>query len=611
MKRFLHSKIMLVVISFLLIVVSCKKSDSPVEPTPTGPTVTDKIKNVQDQKDSLLTTLLTTKDTTTALNSLLQAYLQDTSVATGYVSSQGVSIVYKNGSRGGILISPQDGLPIQYKMSKSNVLLIPPKVTNYTPTSKKTIFINPHYSDRVAYANAILNSYNVIFPRIGYDPPQKFLDDAATVDVMTNLAGYGIVHIYSHGWAWPTSKSISEVYVMTGETVNAATSKKYENEILNGNIPLVKIHKGANKYFLSPSFFASKNNFAKDSTIVYGGFCFAFLGSWPNAITGTAHAGAYTGFTWAVYTNYNAGWAISLFDTLSNNAVKTPKSLDYWFTQTPTIGKQYYNNQDKLNVKIEYVGHSDLTLWQNAVIDSLSPNRGASGESVIIYGKGFGAAQGNSKVTFNNITASVTSWTDKKIKVTVPSGNFEGYVVVTVNNIESNKVLFGNSANASINFNYSWVDNHTSYWPRFYITFNLSGSVEGTGGNKAVEVVDNKYQKGLVNANFSDYGPFKITFNSSFSVSPTKIDTTYADGSYDVFTFEGNQGMKWFTSTFNPYTFQATSGGTFENPNCFGTISIYGYMDTKLERYDKEKKLYDTITGPSTWVLGSISFDKK
>jgi hypothetical protein len=53
------------------------------------------------------------------------------------------------------------------------------------------------------------------------------------------------------------------------------------------------------------------------------------------------------------------------------------------------------------------------------------------GDSVVISGSNFGADQGWGSVTFNGTYASVASWSDTSIKVTVPVGATSGSVVVT------------------------------------------------------------------------------------------------------------------------------------------------------------------------------------
>jgi len=74
-------------------------------------------------------------------------------------------------------------------------------------------------------------------------------------------------------------------------------------------------------------------------------------------------------------------------------------------------------------------------------ISGLTPNAGAVGSSVTITGTTFGAGQG-STVTFNGITATPSSWSSTQIVVPVPGGATTGNVVVTVEGLASNGVLF-------------------------------------------------------------------------------------------------------------------------------------------------------------------------
>ena len=54
------------------------------------------------------------------------------------------------------------------------------------------------------------------------------------------------------------------------------------------------------------------------------------------------------------------------------------------------------------------------------VITMVTPNAAPPGAFVTIYGAGFGATQGTSTVTFNGLTAPVTSWADNEILCSVP-----------------------------------------------------------------------------------------------------------------------------------------------------------------------------------------------
>lgn len=75
-------------------------------------------------------------------------------------------------------------------------------------------------------------------------------------------------------------------------------------------------------------------------------------------------------------------------------------------------------------------------------ITSLSPTSGPMGTSVTITGTSFGATQGTSTVTFGAYTATPTSWSNTTIVAPVPAGATTGNVIVLVNGIGSNRVLF-------------------------------------------------------------------------------------------------------------------------------------------------------------------------
>jgi hypothetical protein len=74
------------------------------------------------------------------------------------------------------------------------------------------------------------------------------------------------------------------------------------------------------------------------------------------------------------------------------------------------------------------------------VISSLTPSSGAPGSSVTIAGTNFGANAGT--VTFNGQTASVGTWSDTSIVVTVPNGATTGSVVVSNGGLLSGGAVF-------------------------------------------------------------------------------------------------------------------------------------------------------------------------
>ena len=63
-------------------------------------------------------------------------------------------------------------------------------------------------------------------------------------------------------------------------------------------------------------------------------------------------------------------------------------------------------------------------------LTAVNPITGLVGQSVTISGSGFGAAQGDSTVTFNGVPATVTNWAPASVVALVPTGARTGPVVV-------------------------------------------------------------------------------------------------------------------------------------------------------------------------------------
>jgi hypothetical protein len=75
-------------------------------------------------------------------------------------------------------------------------------------------------------------------------------------------------------------------------------------------------------------------------------------------------------------------------------------------------------------------------------ITSLVPSSGGIGTTVNVNGTGFGVTQGTSTITVNGIAATVNSWSDTLINITIPSMATTGPVIVTVGGVASNSVTF-------------------------------------------------------------------------------------------------------------------------------------------------------------------------
>ena len=297
----------------VLIIVGCSSEDStdpaPRTPTYTSEQIQEMIITPQEEMDVVLVDLLTTgMDTTAAMESVLALFLEDPNVEWGEVGKQGIAISYQGGMVGGIFLDPEDDPEVDVEIPEAGSPgpTLPPSYGRKA-TPKKAIFLNPHYDDRVEFADAIISNYQNKLGPAGYDSLEIYKNSEVTLEKFTELSGHRIVHIYSHGWAWPSKTNIQEVYLMSGETYSADTHLEYWEEIEDGDVPLVKIHDGVMQFFVSPDFI-EKHNSLNDETLVYGGFCYSGLGSWPHVMVDDEKVGGYVGFDWSVLTAWNAAW---------------------------------------------------------------------------------------------------------------------------------------------------------------------------------------------------------------------------------------------------------------------------------------------------------------
>jgi hypothetical protein len=420
---------------------------------------TDDNDNVQQKELQRIETILVTQetlggtvdqmlaemDTTAVKDSLVKLFEADTAnVQTATSNSQGVSVQYKNGMRGGVMIDPLDlggTLPAEPVRKNQSEAPTSAAFTGHRPVSHKTIFLNPSYWERQPYADPLVAQARAGFAQTGYSPFEVYTNAQCTVEKFASLSGFGIVHIYSHGWAWPNENNIQEVYLMTGEVATPATTAKYFSDVKAGKIPIVQ-YGSHNRYFLSPSFVAHHNSFHDDTTFVYLGFCYSWLGNWQDTLIEVAGAGGCVGFDWSVYTSWNAMWGRHLYNDMFDTSMAAPMNLGNWRSYAPAIDNNYWDPNNHRWVSIWNKGYSDLVFWGALRITSIDPPAAQVGSPVTIRGVGFGDSQGTSTLKFNSILASPTTWSDSVITTDVPVGTTNGTVVVKVGSESSNAFPF-------------------------------------------------------------------------------------------------------------------------------------------------------------------------
>lgn len=328
----------------------------------------DQVINIQDEIGDKLDDWLQSMDSLDAVEEAYQAFISSDNVSSATINSQGITVQYTNGIRGGLLLNPEDdNSGIEANESFGNLMNKSGTGLKSLVNKRKMILINPHYWERSYYTDQVKSIDENNLAKVNMTLSTFYKDEEATVDRFTELSGYGIIQIYSHGLAWPKRENITDVYLLTGEIVNEATSKKYWDELKTGNIPIMKTFYHPefrkNVYFLSEEFIANYNDFSNDTILFYGGFCYSFLGNWPDIIDGFAD-GAYTGHDWRVYTHKNANWCVNSLFALSDTTAEQPITLNDWFNNTE-VPKSYWNENDQRTVHLMYAGDGNLKLWDD------------------------------------------------------------------------------------------------------------------------------------------------------------------------------------------------------------------------------------------------------
>ena len=352
---------------FLVFLISCDKKNDEKWPE-ADKAYHDNVIALQESAAQNYQDWILTMDSLDAIQQLQAFFLADPSVVTAEIGSQGIVVQYSNGMRGGIFINPEDEFATDSTVSEpvlKNISSDPGEKS--LVNNKKAVFLNPSYWERMEEANNVISNYNQNLPKAGFVLQNIYKNAEASVDRFTQLTGYGLIHIYSHGLAWPDKNNLQEVYLLTGESVNEATSWKYWAEILNGNIilleNLIAANTWGNVYCLREKFIEGHNDFSQDTTLFYAGFCFSHLGTWPD-LEQTFGNGAYFGYNWRVETRWNCKMAKSLVGCLTDTLLSPSGTSENWWSN-PVPKKYRWDVEDERYCHLLYTGDPGLKLLKD------------------------------------------------------------------------------------------------------------------------------------------------------------------------------------------------------------------------------------------------------
>jgi len=369
----------LIFLSLLLVFTTCKKTSDDSNNNNKGWTEEDQsfynnILTLQDKAGENWNTWSKTMDSLEAINKLQQFFLSDPSVESATIDSMGIAVEYTNGMGGGIYLNPGR---VSGEGRANNVftpLMFPP--VKSLVNIKKLIFLSPAYWEFKYSTDTVMQHYNLVLPKVGFAVQTIYKNEEATLDRFSELAGYGIIHIDSHGWPWINKRYFNDTYMLTGEVVNQNTTEKYADDIKTGRIiiPSIKkfflgeVNEFTKFYWISGNFIACHNDFSKDTVLFIGSFCYSCpkKGYWTELYKQFAK-GTYFGYSGRVQDKYCVIWAVSLMDSLCDTTARTPYNPQKWLDGKVPV------KTDQLRTKILFQGDPTLTLWKDSVTIATNP----------------------------------------------------------------------------------------------------------------------------------------------------------------------------------------------------------------------------------------------
>ena len=398
------------------ILLFCSKSTAPVGPSKS--ITLEQILEFQNDFSTKYEYYLDYFDSTEALDKIANLVSEETELVQSVVQTeQGLEVEYTNGLRGGLLVDPGDHYSDLYGHNTQAPENSEPaaKPAYVAPNSKRSLFLCPIYSTRWKVADSISALAQNAITKAGYQPFTKKLQAGCGIADFIQIYNYGLIHIYTFNFDWYENEVLSDVYLMTGDSVSQYLNDHYEAKISNKDLAVIYVPGYGNVYFIRPALIADAIDLGSEQPLFFLGYGNSLDGGWPEELS----TGAVIGFEGAVDAPHYLKWSQDLYSVMSDTSDFKQITVQDWYEniESSYIDENYVPPR---SVRIDYYGSGDFVLWQSLRVTEIVPEMGFVGDTIEIHGIGFGAVQADGFVTIGSQTAGVVSWSDTLILATVP-----------------------------------------------------------------------------------------------------------------------------------------------------------------------------------------------
>lgn len=323
-------RIALTIFLVMLVFVGCGKKKS------TGPTpekdpleVWNAHCAIQLEAWAVFDSVAATGDTTSAITatiSFLESFDQvDWAIYNGF---NGISIAYKDGGAGGIMIYASS---LQSRSLQGFNALRKPR-EGIIPTKEGAIFCDPFFVPLHSFHEPIYSTMCDELPKVDFPVPGAVTDWGVTPSTLAQLSNMGAINLKSHGWPHPSLSNLQEVWYVLTIPFNKEINKSFKDD-LNKHLHPVLLPKkyvvgSETDYFtygVAPEFIYKYNhdNWKESKPLVWGGFCLSFLGNWPQTMV-DAGVSCYVGWDWVVSSELERDYACKFYEFMCDTPTTSP-----------------------------------------------------------------------------------------------------------------------------------------------------------------------------------------------------------------------------------------------------------------------------------------------